>query len=188
MELPIYKVDAFASGPLRGNPAAICPLDSWLSDAVMQSIAEENNLAETAFYVPEGDGFRIRWFTPSVEVDLCGHATLAAAAVAMRADQTGIVFDSRSGKLSVARENERYTLDLPSLPATPCAVPAGLYEALGAEPSSVLRASYCMCVFEHEDQIRSLAPNMFALLKVECFGVIVTAPGKDCDFVSRMFA
>ena len=121
MELPIYQVDAFASGPFRGNPAAICPLESWLPDALMQSIAEENNLAETAFYVPEGDRYRIRWFTPTVEVDLCGHATLAAASVIA---QSTVIFQSRSGELSVTKDGDRYTLDFPSIPAVPAAVQA----------------------------------------------------------------
>jgi PhzF family phenazine biosynthesis protein len=185
MELPIYQVDAFASGPFRGNPAAICPLDAWLSDSLMQSIAEENNLAETAFYVREGEGYRIRWFTPTVEVDLCGHATLAAASVLALPK---VVFQSKSGELTVTRDGERYTLDFPSLPPTPCAEPDGLLAALGATPSEVLRSNYCMCIFDTEDQIRSIAPNMMALAKVDCFGTIVTAPGDDCDFVSRMFA
>ncbi len=185
MELPIYQVDAFASGPFRGNPAAICPLDAWLPDTLMQSIAEENNLTETAFYVREGDAYHIRWFTPTVEVDLCGHATLAAASVL---GLPRVVFQSRGGELSVTRDGDRYTLDFPSLPPQPCAEPEGLIAALGVRPQESLRSNFCMCVFENEDQVRSIAPNMMALSTVDCFGVIVTAPGSDCDFVSRMFA
>jgi len=185
MELPIYQVDAFASGPFRGNPAAICPLEAWLPDALMQSIAEENNLAETAFYVPEGKGFRIRWFTPAVEVDLCGHATLAAASVIA---QPTVTFQSRSGELTVTSDNDRYTLDFPSIPPVAAAEPLGLFAALGAIPTTFLKAKKCVCIFDHEDQVRALTPDMMALSKVDCFGTIVTAPGTDCDFVSRMFA
>ncbi len=185
MELPIYQVDAFASAPFHGNPAAIVPLDSWLPDSVMQSIAEENNLAETAFYVREGGSYRIRWFTPTLEVDLCGHATLAAASVLALPK---VVFQSKSGELTVTREGDRYTLDFPSLPPKPCPAPEGLLAALGVTPKEILRSNYCMCVFDNEDQIRAIAPNMMALAKVDCFGTIVTAPGTDCDFVSRMFA
>jgi PhzF family phenazine biosynthesis protein len=185
MELPIFQIDAFAAGPFRGNPAAICPLDTWLPDALMQSIAEENNLAETAFYVREGDGFRIRWFTPTVEVDLCGHATLAAASVL---GQPKVSFQSRSGELTVTREGDRYVLDFPSLPPKPCDEPAGLCAALGATPREILGGYYCMCVFDTQDQVRALAPEMMALAKVPYLGIIVTAPGDDCDFVSRLFA
>jgi len=189
MQLPIYQVDAFASGPFHGNPAAICPLDAWLPDASMQSIAEENNLAETAFYVPEGEGYRIRWFTPTVEVDLCGHGTLAAASVAMRPGDSRVLFHSRSGELAVDREGERYTLDFPSMPARPCEVPAGLFSALGAVPNALMRATYYhLCVFANEAQIQALQPNMMALTAVDHFAVIATAPGNDCDFVSRFFA
>ena len=185
MELPIFQIDAFAAGPFRGNPAAIVPLDSWLPDVLMQSIAEENNLAETAFYVREAEGYRIRWFTPTVEVDLCGHATLAAASVLALPK---VAFQSRSGELTVVREGELYTLDFPSLPPKPCRAPEGVRAALGATPREILRSNYCMCVFDTEDQIRAISPDMTALAKVECFGAIVTAPGSDCDFVSRMFA
>ena len=151
----------------------------------MQSIAEENNLAETAFYVPEGEGYRIRWFTPIIEVDLCGHATLAAASVV---GISHVVFQSRGGELSVTREGERYTLDFPSLPPKPCEEPAGLFQALGATPNLVMRAMYHLCVFDSEEQILALKPDMLALSKVDHFAVIATAPGQDCDFVSRFFA
>lgn len=188
MVLPLYQVDAFANAPFRGNPAAIVPLQRWLPDGLMQSIAEENNLAETAFYVREESGYRIRWFTPTVEVDLCGHATLAAAAVAMKPGESRIAFQSRSGELSVEYDGERYTLDFPSLPPKPADPPAGLFDALGREPVSYLQSHFAMCVYESEADIRAIAPDMSVLAKVDCFGVIVTAPGADCDFVSRMFA
>ncbi len=185
MELPIYQVDAFASGPFRGNPAAVCPLEAWLPDALMQAIAEENNLAETVFYVPEGNGYRIRWFTPAVEVNLCGHATLAAASVIA---QPEVVFQSKSGELRVICEADRYTLDFPSNPARPAEEPAGLFAAMGATPNQLLHGIYHLCVFDTESQIRSLEPNMLALSKVEHSALIVTAAGDSCDFVSRFFA
>lgn len=185
MELPIHQIDAFASAPFRGNPAAVCPLQEWLPDALMQSIAEENNLAETAFYVREGGGYRIRWFTPVMEVNLCGHATLAAAAVV---DADEVVFQSRGGELRVTRNGTRYTLDFPALPGQPCEEPPGLFSALGAAAHTVLKDMYHLCVFDTEVQIRALSPDMSALAAVDHFAVIATAPGVDCDFVSRFFA
>ena len=204
MRIPIYQLDAFASGPFHGNPAAVCPLDDWLKDETLQAIAAENNLAETAYYVRENGRYRLRWFTPTVEVDLCGHATVAAACVileirrgtegshvsAQAATQgfAQVAFDSRSGELTVARENDLYVLDFPSRPALECAEDPVLFEALGARPGVFLRTVDCFCVFETEDQVRALAPDMGKLMAVDCRGVIVTAPGKDCDFVSRFFA
>lgn len=188
MELPIFQLDAFASAPFRGNPAAIVPLDAWLPDATMQAIAEENNLAETAFYVRNAEGYKIRWFTPTQEVDLCGHATLAAAAVVLGKGGAEVTFDSRSGKLRVTRDGDRYTLDFPRLPPQVALEPPGLIAALGAVPIEFLRSNYCFCVFKDEAHIRALAPDMSALAQVDCFGVIATAPGDECDFVSRMFA
>ncbi len=188
MELPIFQLDAFASAPFRGNPAVIVPLDTWLPDATMQAIAEENNLAETAFYVRNPEGYKIRWFTPTQEVDLCGHATLAAAAVVLANGGAEVIFDSRSGKLRVTRDGDRYTLDFPRLPPQAALEPPGLVAALGAVPSAFLRSNYCFCVFQNEAHIRALTPNMGALSQVDCFGVIATAPGDECDFVSRMFA
>jgi PhzF family phenazine biosynthesis protein len=191
MNLPIYQVDAFARESFRGNPAAVIPLDAWLPEATMQAIAEENNLAETAFYVRESSGYRIRWFTPTVEVELCGHATLATAAImTMRGEwQSGeLCLASRSGELRVFRDGERYVLDFPSQPALPTSEPAGLYAALGAKPQAILKSQYLMCVFESEAQVRALKPNMFALNHAEYGGIIATASGSDCDFVSRLFA
>jgi PhzF family phenazine biosynthesis protein len=195
--IPIYQVDAFASEPLRGklfsgNPAAVCPLDRWLKDETLQAIAAENNLSETAYYIRQNGRYHLRWFTPAVEVDLCGHATLAAAFVILELRrETGepkITFDSRSGELSVVRENDLYVLDFPSRYPAECAEDAVLFEALGARPTAFHRTSDCFCVFETEDQVRTLAPDMSKLAAVDCRGVIVTAPGKDCDFVSRFFA
>jgi len=191
MILPLYQVDAFASQAFRGNPAAICPLERWLKDETLQAIAAENNLAETAYYVREDGRYRLRWFTPTVEMDLCGHATLATAYVILELRKeipsSQIVFDSLSGELTVTREGDRYVLDFPSRPPLECPDDAGLFEALGARPAEFLRTGDCFCVFETEDQIRSLKPDMGKLATVDCRGVIVTAPGKDCDFVSRFF-
>jgi PhzF family phenazine biosynthesis protein len=204
MEIPLYQVDAFASAPFRGNPAAVCPLDQWLNDETLQAIAAENNLSETAFYVHHNGRYRLRWFTPTVEVDLCGHGTVAAACVILeiRRETDGshvsaqvasqgfsqVEFDSRSGELTVARENDLYVLDFPSRPPLECADDPALFEALGVRPAAFLRTGDCFCVFETEDQVRALAPDMSKLMTVDCRGVIVTAPGKDCDFVSRFFA
>ena len=185
-------MDAFAGEPFRGNPAAVCPLDRWLKDETLQAIAAENNLAETAYYVRENGRYRLRWFTPAVEVDLCGHATLAAASVILdlrrEIASSSIAFDSRSGELTVSREGDLYTLDFPSVYPRESAEDPVLFEALGARPAEFLRTGDCFCVFETEDQVRALTPNMYKLAAVDCRGVIVTAPGKDCDFVSRFFA
>jgi len=191
MRIPLYWVDAFTSRRFGGNPAAICPLPRWLPDSLLQAIAAENNLAETAYFVHEPDGYRIRWFTPGVEVDLCGHATLASALVLMDCMGLGgesVVFNSRSGPLTVTRDGPRYTLDFPSRPAAPLADDEALAAALGATPLAVLKARDTMAVFETQAQVASLAPDMKALAKVDTFAVIATAPGDDCDFVSRFFA
>jgi predicted PhzF superfamily epimerase YddE/YHI9 len=185
MDLRIYQLDAFANAPFRGNPAAVVPLKEWLPEGTMQSIAAENNLAETAFYVRTSNSYYIRWFTPTVEVDLCGHATLASAAVI---NASSVVFGCRSGEIAVTRDGHRYTLDFPSLPPEPASPPGGLFEALRASPSELFKAMYYMCVLDTEDQVRSLAPSMHALAEVDCTAVIATAPGRECDFVSRMFA
>jgi PhzF family phenazine biosynthesis protein len=191
MRIPLYQVDAFTSHLFRGNPAAICPLDRWLPDETLQSIAAENNLAETAYYVPNGKGYHLRWFTPAVEVDLCGHATLASAHVifSIRRETTGsrVSFQSKSGELIVDREGDLYALDFPSRPPSECAVDPGLIDALGAKPKLILGARDYLCVFDTEEQVRALAPNMDKLCAIDRFAFIVTAPGRDCDFVSRFF-
>lgn len=190
--IPIFQVDAFAGGPFRGNPAAVCPLERWLKDETLQAIAAENNLSETAYYVHRNDRYDLRWFTPAVEVNLCGHATLATAYVIgelrRETESPRVVFDSPSGELTVSREGDLFTLDFPSRPALACPEDPALFEALGARPAEFLRGGDCFCVFDTEDQVRALAPDMSKLMAVDCRGVIVTAPGKDCDFVSRFFA
>jgi PhzF family phenazine biosynthesis protein len=192
MRIPIYQVDAFADRLFRGNPAAVCPLDKWLPDQTLQSIAAENNLAETAFYIPNGKSYHLRWFTPGVEVDLCGHATLASAYVIMQIRREtaapSVSFETKSGELIVRRDGDLYALDFPARPAVEGPVEAGLNDALGAKPKLVLGAQDYLCVFDTEEEVRDLRPNMDKLAAIDRFAFIVTAPGRDCDFVSRFFA
>jgi PhzF family phenazine biosynthesis protein len=192
MRLPIYQVDAFTSRLFAGNPAAVMPLPHWLTDDRLQAIAAENNLSETAFFVREGGIWRLRWFTPAVEVALCGHATLATALVMRRRLglwSDSIAFETRSGTLVVREDGERLALDFPAQPPKPCLAPDGLASALGAEPVDVLREIDLVCVFDRAEDVRRLRPDIRALAAIDVRGVIVTAPGDgDCDFVSRFFA
>jgi PhzF family phenazine biosynthesis protein len=193
MRTPIFQVDAFASRRFAGNPAAVMPMASFLEDAVLQSIAAENNLAETAFLVADGGDYRLRWFTPVVEVPLCGHATLASAAVVMERLQPGrssVVFHSASGPLTVKRADAGYVMDFPARPSEPVATPAGLAEGLGVTPVEVFGNQFnYMAVLESARAVRELAPDMAALARMDRPGVIVTAPGdRDYDIVSRYFA
>lgn len=188
--MDIFVVDAFTSSQFKGNPAAVCPLPAWLPDGLMQDIAAENNLSETAFFIPSESGFQIRWFTPTTEVDLCGHATLASAHVLFRhLGYTGdtVRFDSRSGPLSVMMREEVLYLDFPSKPAVECECPRGLTEAFGVRPVEMLAAEYYLMVFDSEEVIRSAEPDMGWLAKVDK-SVIITAAGNQFDFVSRFFA
>ncbi|MGE9289774.1 MAG: PhzF family phenazine biosynthesis protein [Puniceicoccales bacterium] len=190
-EIPIYQIDAFAEGDFRGNPAAVCPLEQWLPDTLLQMIAEENNLSETAFYVPEGEGFRIRWFTPTVEVDLCGHATLSAARVVFeRGEVEGdtLLFHSRSGPLLVKREGGRLRLDFPAQPGKATEVPELLAHGLGGWPVECYRSADFLAVFSSEEEVYALEPDFKTLAQLPGRGVIVTAKGADVDFVSRFFA
>ncbi|MFZ5494280.1 MAG: PhzF family phenazine biosynthesis protein [Verrucomicrobiota bacterium] len=193
MNLPLYWIDAFTDRVFAGNPAGVVPLDAWLPDALMQRIAFENGLAETAFFVKTGEHrFDLRWFTPDAEVDLCGHATLATAfAVFTQLGSTGevLTFDSRSGPLLVARlADGRLELDFPSRPAVPCAPPPALLQGLGAVPAHYAQAQANLAVFSTAAQVRALKPDFAALATLEQYGTIATAPGEDCDFVSRFFA
>jgi PhzF family phenazine biosynthesis protein len=190
MEIPIYQVDAFTGELFRGNPAAVCPLPSWLPEATMQAIAAENNLAETAFYVPEGDRWHIRWFTPTVEVQLCGHATVASATVMVaRGEWKGsrVHLISRSGELGVERDGDLYRLDFPARQPIPMTPGARLLQAMGREPVESYENGngYNLLVYASEADVRSLRPDMRELALEDA--TIVTAPGEDCDFVSRMF-
>jgi predicted PhzF superfamily epimerase YddE/YHI9 len=191
MSIPYYQVDAFTGNLFAGNPAGVAILVEWLTDEVMQSIAAENNLAETAFVVPRGDCFDLRWFTPEIEMDLCGHATLAAAHVLFEHlgyRSVSVEFQTRSGLLAVTRTESLLTLDFPSRPAAACEMPDGLVEGLGAKPLEVFKARDYLAVFEREADVLALQPRMDVLAKLPCLGVIATAPGDTCDFVSRFFA
>ncbi len=191
MQLPLYQIDAFTSQLFGGNPAAVCPLEAWLPEETMQTIARENNLSETAFIVQEETGWRIRWFTPVAEVKLCGHATLASGWVFfhhLRPDAREVVFSSLSGPLTVSRDGDLLTLDFPLQKAEPVSAPEILAAALGAEPLEVLAADDWLIRLDSEETVRNLQPDMTLLKNLERRGVIVIAAGNDCDFVSRFFA
>lgn len=191
MRISLYQVDAFAARAFEGNPAAVCPLESWLDDDLLQAIAEENNLSETAFFVPSDNGFRLRWFTPLTEVDLCGHATLASAHVLFEhlghAGQA-ITFETRSGALTVKRKGGLLEMDLPACPPTPGASVDTLARALGRQPIEVLSADDYVAVFDSEATVRAITPDLALLGQLDSRGVIITAPGTEVDFVSRFFA
>jgi PhzF family phenazine biosynthesis protein len=191
MKIRQYQVDAFATRAFEGNPAAVCPLESWLDDGLLQAIAEENNLSETAFFVPSDEGFRLRWFTPGSEVDLCGHATLATAHVLFEHlghPGQAIAFETRSGPLTVKRRGGLLEMDFPARPPTPCTGPEILARALGRQPLEVLRADDYLVVFDSEATVRGIRPDFSLLGTLDLRGVIITAPGGPDDFVSRFFA
>ena len=182
MHIPLYQIDAFATElPFSGNPAAVCPLDDWLPDHLMQAIATENNLSETAFFVPEAEGYRLRWFTPTTEVDLCGHATLAAAFVVfgwLAPWRRHVMFHTeKAGVLTVARDGNRLALDFPARPSEPCAMSEPLVTALGRRPSALFAARDYMAVYDSADDIAALSPDFAAVAALDRFAVIVTAPG-----------
>lgn len=193
MNIPIWQVDAFATKVFAGNPAAVCWLDEWLDDGVLQALAAENNLSETAFLVPRGGEIELRWFTPLAEVALCGHATLAAAKVLF--DRRGwkeesIRFRTRQrGVLTVAKRGEWFEMDFPALPATPVQTPAGLAAALGIEPRRVLESTDdWLVVLDDEAAVRNLKPDLASAAKFNCRCLVPTARGDAADFVSRAFA
>lgn len=191
MRIPYFRVSAFASTPFSGNPAGVCPLERWLPDDLLQRIAAENNLSETAYFVPEKNCYHLRWFTPAVEVDLCGHATLASAFVLFTElgfREPSVRFQTRSGFLSAARKNDVVELDFPSRPPKPCAAPDMLIKGLGAEPCEVLKSRDYLAVFDSACAVASLKPDFELLGQVESLGVIVTARDEAVDFVSRFFA
>jgi PhzF family phenazine biosynthesis protein len=191
MEISLYQIDAFASELFEGNPAAVCPLEEWLPDKTMQSIAEENNLSETAFFVPTANGFHIRWFTPKDEVDLCGHATLATAYVLydiLGYKRDKIEFDSRSGLLLVTKDNERIVMDFPAQPPVLCDIPKEVIKAFDIAPIECLKSEDYIVVFEREIDILSAKPNLGQLTKLDLRGVIITAKSSRYDFVARFFA
>ncbi len=191
MELSLYQIDAFARRPFSGNPAAVCPLKMWLPDQLMQDIAAENNLSETAFFVSTGKGYHIRWFTPTAEVRLCGHATLATAFVlAEILDETATCFNfaSLSGPLSVYRDDNLYTLDFPAQLPIPCPTPQIIVEAFSEQPRCCLAAEDLLVIFTSEAQVAGAAPDLELLKKLGQRGVAIAAPGEQADFVTRFFA
>ncbi|MHC4947879.1 MAG: PhzF family phenazine biosynthesis protein [Planctomycetota bacterium] len=188
MEIPYTVVHAFVGPGCRGNPAGVCRLGAWLPAERMQAIAADNNLSETSFVVRGDAAYDLRWFTPTVEVDLCGHATLATAFVLL--EETGrdrVEFDTRSGRLLVERRDDRLVLDLPARPSAPIEAPPALAAALGRPPREVLRSVDVLAVYDDEDDVRAVTPDFRALAPLPTDGVIVTAPGRDVDFVSRYF-
>ncbi|EIM18171.1 PhzF family phenazine biosynthesis protein [Pseudomonas chlororaphis] len=191
MQLDIFQVDAFSSTPFGGNPAAVCPLDAWLPDATLQRIAEENNLSETAYFVRNGELFELRWFTPTVEVDLCGHATLAAAWVLfeqLNEPSELLRFSTRSGELRVRRDGERLSMDFPARQPAAVEIPPSLLQALGLPRAEALyRTDDYLLVVEDEAIIAGLKPDFAALAQFDVRGIAVTAPGTQFDFVSRWF-
>lgn len=193
MRAKIFQIDAFTTRRFAGNPAAVMPMNRFPEDFVMQAIAAENNLAETAFLVAEGSDYRLRWFTPVTEVPLCGHATLASAAVVMERLEPGrktVVFHSKSGPLTVTRANAGYILDFPSRPLELTSAPPALPRALGIVPLEVFVNTFnYMAVLESAQALRELAPDMVAIARMDRSGIIVTAPGDEhYDFISRYFA
>ena len=191
MELNLYQIDSFTDTPFGGNPAAIIPLKTWLPDNIMQSIADENNLSETAFFVPKNKEFHIRWFTPKTEVDLCGHATLAAAYVLFNIlgyNKERIEFESKSGTLTVLQKDNWLVMDLPAQPPIPCDVPDEIVKAFDKVPIECLRSEDYIAVFETESDILSIKLDIDYLKKLDLRGVIITAKSRQYDFVSRFFA
>ncbi len=191
MRIPYFHVNAFTDRVFGGNPAGVCLLESWPEDILLQRIAAENNLPETAFVAPGGGNVALRWFSPLLEIDLCGHATLAAAFIL---DATGntpggqLHFATRSGILTVSKRNDLFIMDFPARPATPAPLPETLVRGLGAVPGAVYKARDYLCVFDSEDQVAALTPDFSALAELDCLGVIATAAGREVDFVSRFFA
>ncbi len=205
MNIPIYQIDAFASRVFSGNPAAVCVLEEWLDDSILQSIAQENNLSETAFIVHKERGafslsgtrlssygsFQLRWFTPVAEVDLCGHATLATGHVILNIlepSKDQVDFSTRSGKLIVSQRDDLLFMDFPAQPPVACEAPDVVLEGLGRDPVEVLKTDDYFVVFESEAAIRELSPNFYLLNQVDSRGIIATAKGDEVDFVSRFFA
>ncbi len=191
MQIPFYQIDAFASRIFSGNPAGVCFIDQWLDDATLQSIAAENNLSETAFVVKQAGTYRLRWFTPELEIDLCGHATLATAHALFRYREPNlrrVDFETRSGVLSVEQIEELLVMEFPSRTPVPCMPPDSIGTVMGLAPSHTYRSRDLMLVYETEDQVRNMKPDLAGIAALDCFAVIVTAPGRSCDFVSRFFA
>jgi len=197
VRIPIFQVDAFTGTLFAGNPAAVCPLERWLDDRTLQAIAAENNVSETAFFIPRGPtgegslAYDLRWFSPATEIDLCGHATLATAWVLFHRGgraSDAVTFHSKSGPLTVTRRGELLELDFPISAGAPCEAPGLLLEGLGTAPREVLAARDYVAVYESEEQVRAIQPRIETLAALDRRGVIVTAPGRRADYVLRFFA
>ena len=190
-ELSLYQVDAFATSVFKGNPAAVCPLDYWLTDQQMQAIAEENNLSETAFIVPDGNQYQIRWFTPNTEVALCGHATLASAFVLfnqLNHQGSEIIFQSQSGELRVSRQNNQLQMDFPALPYQKITPAASFLKAINIAPKEVYQSTFdLLCIFDNEADVQKAKLDLFAISQLEHRGIILSAPGENYDVYSRCF-
>lgn len=191
MKIPIYQVDAFTQELFQGNPAAVCPLDEWLDDEILRCIALENNLSETAFFVEKDGIYELRWFSPETEIDLCGHATMAAAFVIFQQLNSGeekVEFGTRSGNLKVWKEGEYFAMNFPSRPPLPCERDENIISGLGSEPSAVYSSRDYVAVYDSQGIVKELEPDFAMLEKSDWSGIIATAKGKDVDFVSRYFA
>jgi PhzF family phenazine biosynthesis protein len=191
MTLPLFQVDAFGNGLFSGNPACVCPLDNWLDDEILQKIAAENNVPETAFFTPNEKGYHLRWFTPRTEIHLCGHATLASAFVLfnhLNQKRDLIRFDTLSGELKVRKDKGLLTLDFPLQKLENANLDEDLIRGLGVLPREGYKTDYLFLVFENEDQIRDMKPDFEALKKSNEKGVLVTAKSKSTDYVFRFFA
>ncbi|GAB4365085.1 MAG: PhzF family phenazine biosynthesis protein [Calditrichia bacterium] len=191
MKILFYQIDAFTDTVFSGNPAAVCPLEEWPDDNLLQNIGAENNLSETAFFVQKGKIFELRWFTPEMEVDLCGHATLASAYVIfheLNLPLEEIQFSTRSGMLKVRREGDLFSLDFPATPPLSVDPPQRLSEGLGLSPLAVFKSRDYLAVYSSEEHVRSIQPDFGLLKTLDGLGVCITAPGEDVDFVSRFFA
>ena len=191
MELTLYQIDAFANRTFEGNPAAICPLDKWLSDELMQSIATENNLSETAFFVQSDTGYHIRWFTPAHEVDLCGHATLASAYVIFNIlghKENEIQFESKSGVLTVKQDHDWLAMNFPSQPPVKCETPQQIINAFDETPIECLKSEDYIVVFENEQSVLDAKPNLAVLSELYLRGVAITSVSNKYDFITRFFA
>jgi PhzF family phenazine biosynthesis protein len=190
MKLRLFQVDAFTSRRFGGNPAAVVVLDRWLDDVLLQAIAAENNLSETAYVISSRTPCPLRWFTPVLEIDLCGHATLAAAHVLLRhylPEQPAVTFETRSGPLTVAREGKRLVMDFPARPGRPIPVDDALEGALGVRPREAVLARDLLAIFDSEETIRAFRPDAQRIVALDAFGLIISARGRDVDFVSRFF-
>ncbi|MCK4465954.1 MAG: PhzF family phenazine biosynthesis protein [Bacteroidales bacterium] len=191
MKIPIYQVDAFTSNLFGGNPAAVCPLTEWIDPGLMQNIAAENNLSETAFFVKKNDLYELRWFTPEIEVDLCGHATLATGHVLFNHlgyAEKEIRFETKSGRLTVTRSDDFISLDFPARPPEKADPPDRLIEGLGKKPLEVYKSRDYLALFETEKEVLSIQPDFKILEKLDALGIIITTRGDTSDFVSRFFA